>query len=39
MMIIDVGYKTEGRISLREFTGKGDNNCQLRDIIDVYLEK
>ena len=22
MMIVDVGYKTEGRISLREFSGK-----------------
>ena len=40
MMIIDVGYKTEGRISLREFTGKGNSKLPVEgDIIDVYLEK
>ena len=40
MMIIDVGYKTEGRISLREFSGKGVSKLPVEgDIIDVYLEK
>ncbi len=40
MMIIDVGYKTEGRISLREFSGKGSSKLPVEgDIIDVYLEK
>ena len=40
MMIIDVGYKTEGRISIREFSGKGNSKLPVEgDIIDVYLEK
>ena len=40
MMIVDVGYKTEGRISLREFSGKDNNKIPVEgDIIDVYLEK
>ena len=40
MMIIDVGYKTEGRISLREFSSKGNSKLPVEgDIIDVYLEK
>ena len=39
-MIIDVGYKTEGRISIREFSGKGNSKLPVEgDIIDVYLEK
>ena len=40
MMIIDVGYKAEGRISIREFAGKGNSKLPVEgDIIDVYLEK
>ena len=37
MMIIDVGYKTEGRISIREFSSKGNSKLPVEgDIIDVY---
>ncbi len=40
MMIIDVGYKTEGRISTREFSGKSNTKLPVEgDVIDVYLEK
>ncbi len=40
MIIIDVGYKTEGRINLREFSGKDNNKLPVvGDVIDVYLEK
>ena len=40
MMIIDVGYKAEGKISIREFSGKGNSKLPVEgDIIDVYLEK
>ena len=40
MMIIDVGYKTEGRISIREFSGNDKTKLPVEgDIIDVYLEK
>ena len=40
MMIIDVGYKTEGRISIREFSDKSNTKLPVEgDIIDVYLEK
>ena len=40
MIIIDVGYKTEGRINLREFSGKDNNKVPVvGDVIDVYLEK
>ncbi|MBH87893.1 MAG: 30S ribosomal protein S1 [Pelagibacterales bacterium] len=40
MMIVDVGYKTEGRISLREFSNKDNNKMPIEgDVIDVYLEK
>ena len=40
MMIIDVGYKTEGRINIREFSGKGNSKLPVEgDVIDVYLEK
>jgi len=40
MMIIDVGYKTEGRISIREFSGKSNTKLPVEgDVIDVYLEK
>ena len=40
MIIIDVGYKTEGRINLREFSGKDNKKApEVGDVIDVYLEK
>ena len=40
MMIIDVGYKTEGRISIREFSDKSNTKLPVEgDVIDVYLEK
>tara|TARA_B100000686_G_scaffold226558_1_gene233814 strand:+ start:12199 stop:14049 length:1851 start_codon:yes stop_codon:yes gene_type:complete len=40
MAIIDVGYKAEGRIHIREFSNKdNDNTPSVGDEIDVYLEK
>ena len=40
MMIIDVGYKTEGKINVREFSGSEKNAIPVvGDEIDVYLEK
>ena len=40
MMLIDVGYKTEGRISIREFSSKDNKKLPVEgDIIEVYLEK
>ncbi len=40
MVIIDVGYKAEGRIHIREFLSKGnDNKPNVGDEVDVYLEK
>jgi len=40
MVIIDVGYKTEGRIHIREFLSKdNDNKPNVGDEVDVYLEK
>jgi len=40
MVIIDVGYKAEGRIHIREFSNKdSDNAPEVGDEIDVYLEK
>ena len=40
MIIIDVGYKTEGRINIREFSGKDNKKApEVGDVIDVYLEK
>lgn len=40
MIIIDVGYKTEGRINVREFSGKDNSTIPVvGDVIDVYLEK
>ena len=38
--VIDVGLKTEGRVSLREFTGPGrQNELKVGDTVDVYLER
>jgi len=40
MVIIDVGYKAEGRIHIREFLSKdNDKKPNLGDEVDVYLEK
>ena len=40
MVIIDVGYKSEGRVHIREFTNKNkDDVPKIGDIVDVYLEK
>jgi len=40
MVIIDVGYKAEGRIHIREFLSKdNDNKPNVGDEVDVYLEK
>ncbi len=40
MVIIDVGYKSEGRVHIREFTNKKkDDVPKIGDIVDVYLEK
>ncbi|MDY6843020.1 MAG: 30S ribosomal protein S1 [Thermodesulfobacteriota bacterium] len=37
---VDVGYKSEGRISTREFTGEsGDIQVDVGDFIDVLVEK
>lgn len=38
--IVDVGLKSEGRVSLRELTGPGGlNECKVGDTIPVYVEK
>ena len=40
MVIIDVGYKAEGRIHVREFQSKENNNApEVGESVDVYLEK
>ena len=40
MVIIDVGYKAEGRIHVREFLNKDNDTApNVGDEIDVYLEK
>ena len=40
MAVIDVGLKTEGRISLREFTGPGrQSEIKIGDEVEVYLER
>jgi small subunit ribosomal protein S1 len=40
MAVIDVGLKTEGRVSLREFTGPGrQGELKVGDIVEVYLER
>lgn len=38
--VIDIGLKTEGRVSLKEFTGQGnDAPPHVGDIVEVYLER
>jgi small subunit ribosomal protein S1 len=40
VVIIDVGLKSEGRISLREFTSAGEtSNISVGNKIEVYLER
>ena len=38
--LIDVGLKSEGRVSIKEFTAPGQSiNIKSGDIVDVYIEK
>ena len=38
--IIDIGYKMEGRVDLREFSGPGQSpEISVGDTVEVYLEK
>lgn len=38
--IVDVGLKSEGRISVKEFTGPGrDPEIRVGDMIDVFIER
>jgi small subunit ribosomal protein S1 len=40
MAVVDVGLKTEGRVSLREFHGPGQNgDIKVGDEVEVYLER
>src|SRR6185437_9228117 len=40
MAVIDVGLKTEGRVTLREFAGPGrQNELKVGDEVEVYLER
>ncbi len=40
MAVIDVGLKTEGRVSLREFAGPGrQSDLKVGDTVEVYLER
>ena len=40
MVLIDIGYKSEGTISLREFqTPSGELTIKVGDAIEVYLEQ
>ena len=38
--LIDVGLKSEGRISLKEFNSNGaENQIKTGDLVDVFIEK
>lgn len=38
-VLVDIGYKSEGTISLREFrTPAGELNVKVGDVVDVFLE-
>jgi small subunit ribosomal protein S1 len=38
--VIDVGLKSEGRVSLREFTGPdGKPEIEVGDVVDVYVDR
>lgn len=40
VVIIDIGLKTEGRVSIREYTDpKGNVSVKVGDITDIYLER
>ena len=40
MIIVDVGYKAEGRIPIREFmTSEEEELPKIGDLVDVYLER
>src|SRR5690348_11028413 len=40
MAVIDVGLKTEGRVSLREFAGPGrDSDLKVGDTVEVFLDR
>ena len=40
LAVIDVGFKTEGRVPLREFTGPGrQDDLKVGDTVEVYLER
>ena len=39
IVIIDVGLKTEGRISVREFSGPGGGAPKAGDTVEVFLER
>ena len=40
MVLVDVGYKAEGRIPIREFSTKEGNEIpKVGDSVDVFLEK
>ena len=39
MAVIDVGLKTEGRVALKEFTGRDRQPGSLGDEVEVYLER
>jgi small subunit ribosomal protein S1 len=39
-VLIDIGYKSEGTIPLKEFQGpSGENTLKVGDTVDVYLEQ
>ncbi|MBI3781393.1 MAG: 30S ribosomal protein S1 [candidate division NC10 bacterium] len=39
-VLIDIGYKSEGTIPLKEFQGpSGENTVKVGDTVDVYLEQ
>ena len=39
-VVLDVGLKSEGRVSLREFNPSGDvSEVKIGDIVDVYVER
>jgi small subunit ribosomal protein S1 len=37
--MVDIGYKSEGRIPLHEFSGSGDITALIGETIDVLIEK
>src|SRR5574342_235130 len=40
VVLVDIGYKSEGLIPLREFRSPaGDMTAKVGDVVDVYLEQ